>query len=553
MVADLILLNGKVITVNREDTIAEAVAIKDQRIISVGNTKEIKEMVGHGTEVIDLEGKTILPGFVDAHFHLCILATYLAYHMHLNVPEVTSVKDILEVIRKRVRQTPKGQWIIGRGNFWLDQKLKEKRFPTKSELDEAAPDHPILLVAAGHLSILNSLALNLVGITKDTPQPTFGRIEKDPLTGEPTGVLMELRMERRDVLPIPPIAHEQLKDALRKHITLLPQYGITSIHDIPSNTDGIKVYQELLKDGDLPIRIRLYIIVPRIVDLESIVRLGLLSGFGNEWLQFGGVKLFVDGEWESGCAAMNEPYSLETFPSYPQNIGCLALNQEELTNLVVEAHKAGLQVCAHATGDKAIDMFITSVEAAQKRMPRRDHRHRIEHAGILQLTPSQIEKMKKTGIIPSPQPQFLHSFGDFLERLYGEERTKSVFPFKTLLNEGFQLPGSSDSTGTEPEAVNPFWGIWCAVTRQTYFGKVICPNEKIGVMDAIRMFTINSAMAGFEENVKGSIEPGKLGDLIVLAEDPFTVKTDEIKDIKVELTIIGGKIVYRRQDFSISQ
>lgn len=549
--ADIALLNGKIITVNPDNAIAEAVAVSEGRIMGVGSNKEIKGMVGDETEVIDLKGKTVMPGIIDAHFHLESLATVMAYHVDIHVPIVKSVKDILDKITERIKVTPKGHWIVARGNFWLDQKIVDKRFPTKSELDKVAPDHPVVLLAAAHMLIVNSLALRLAGITRDTPQPSFGRIDKDPSTGEPTGILKELG----PMLHIPAYTYEQKKEALKKCIkTMLTAQGITTIYDMPSDTDAVKIYQELLANNELPLRIGLYIIAgpgrdivaPRMVDLDCILKLGLNSGFGNEWLKLAGIKLFEDGEWESGCSAMNEPYTLETFPSQAQNFGCIGMSQEVLNEMVYEAHKAGLQVCIHATGDRAIDMFITAVEAAQKQMPKKDHRHRIEHAGILQLSKQQITRMKKSGIIPSPQPQFLHTTGDFMEILFGKERTKNIFQFKTLLEEGFKLPGSSDSTGTQPEAVNPFWGIWCAVARKTFFGKVLCPEEKVNIMDAIRMFTINSAYAGFEENIKGSIEMGKLGDLIVLSDDPLKVPVDKIKDIKVDMTLVGGKIVHRR-------
>ncbi|UCH01556.1 MAG: amidohydrolase, partial [Candidatus Bathyarchaeota archaeon] len=362
-------------------------------------------------------------------------------------------------------------------------------------------------------------------------------VEKDP-TGEPMGVLRE----GLSLLPIPKFSLEQIKEAMKKLIqSMFIQQGITTIHDMPSTTEGYRAYQELLADNELPLRIKLYIRVPRDVDLDSLLRLGLQSGFGNEKLNIGGVKLGADGGITGPKAALYQPYPHDVY-----DFGLLNHTQEELTELVVKLHKGGLQVITHTTGERGQDMTLNAIQAALHELPKKDHRHRLEHAGNYFATLERMERMKELGAIPVPQPQFLHSFGFLMEYFYGERVKDGLFKYKTLLDMGFKLPFSSDSTGTQPEGTNPFWGIWCVVARESYDGTVLSPEERISVMDAIRCYTINSAYAGFEENIKGSIEPGKLADLIVVSEDPLRIAMDKIKDIKTEMTIVNGKIEYRK-------
>lgn len=535
---DLALLNGKVITVDAKETISEAIAIKGNTILKVGTTEEIKNLTREDTKVIDVKGKLILPGFIDSHVHLGGTANNLMYKERIHSPPFKSLHEILKKIKEKVKQTPKGQWIVGRGNFFQIQKLIEKRYPTKAELDEAAPDHPVALMAGAHLTMVNTMALRLAGITMDTPQPSYGHIFKDPVTGEPTGMLSELFR----VLPIPPQTYEEMKKAIKTiSQTMFVQQGVTTVHEMGGQSQSVRIYQELISNNELPLRIRLYPVVPRQIGIDCLTRLGFHSGFGNEKLKLGGVKIFIDGGVSGKGAAMYEPYEGE-----PQNVGSLQMTPEKLNELVMRAHEAGLHVCIHACGDKGQDIAIDAIETALKKKPMKDHRHRIEHAGNYFATSERIERMKKLNIVPSPQPQMLNALGDFLEDNVGA-RARKIFSFRTLLNKGIKYAINSDSTGTQPEAANPLWGIWCAVARKTYNGKILCPEEKVTIMEAIRMYTINAAYTGFEEDIKGSIESGKLADIIVLSEDITTVPVDEIKDVKVEITIIDGKIVYRKK------
>jgi len=319
------------------------------------------------------------------------------------------------------------------------------------------------------------------------------------------------------------------------------QQGITTVHCF-SGSYAMRVYQELWEEGELPLRIHwvVYTEDPK-VGLDSLLNLGIRTGFGNERIKIDGLKIFVDGAFMGLSAATHEPYV-----GMPDYCGLLKLTSKELTEIVVKAHREGLRLCIHACGDKAQDMALDAIEEALKAFPKEDHRHRIEHLGNELTSRERIKRAKRLGVIPVPTVEWIYAYGDYIETHLGPERAKQSFPIRSLLDDGLTPPGSSDTLGTEPLSINPFFSIWCAVTRKTFAGNVLLPEESISVMDAIRMYTINGAYAGFEESIKGSIELGKLADMIVISDDILNVPTDKIKDIRVEMTVIDGKIVYRR-------
>jgi len=536
--ADIVFLSGKVVTVDANDRIVEAVAVRDGKIVKVGSNSEVEALVGEETKVIDLKGKTMLPGFIDSHTHLADAALSLRYFVDARTPPNKSISDILGRIKKRAKETSKGEWIIAQGSMFQDHKLVERRYPNKEELDEAAPDHPVVMWASAHISIVNSKALEVAGITKDTPDPPGGKIERDEKTGEPTGILKECYT----LLPIPSYTHEQMKEAVKIGAQKWwVQQGITTVHCF-CGPYAMRIYQELLEEGELPLRIQwiVYTEDPKI-GLDSLINLGIRTGFGNERIKIGGLKIFVDGAFMGLSAATYEPYI-----GMPNYCGLLKLTPQELTEMVVKAHREGLRLCIHAIGDKAQDMALDAIEEALKTIPKEDHRHRVEHMGNELTSKERIKRAKRLGVIPVPTVEWVYAYGDFIETYLGPERARQSFLIKSLLDEGLRPPGSSDTLGTEPLSINPFFSIWCAVTRRTFAGNVLIPEESISVMDAIRMYTINGAYAGFEEDIKGSIEPGKLADMIVISDDILTIPTDKMKDIWVEMTIIDGKIVYQR-------
>lgn len=545
--ADLVLLDGNIITVDATGTVAEAVAAKDGRIVRVGASSEVRSLVGEKTKVIYLEGRTVVPGFIDAHVHMDSTAANTKLAVDLHIPPVryvevsgspvNSVDDILEKIKERVRKTPKGEWIIGQGRFALQT---DGNSPTREQLDDIAPDNPVVIRYSMHDQIYNSKALELAKITRDRPTKeelerlgTGARIWRDPVTKEPTGVMTECWDWMFGGSTNCPWPYEQLKEAIRKTCYEAVRFGVTSINELFKWPESVRAYQDLLRNNELPLRVQL---CPTIygyylpLDLDCLLKLGLETGFGNEWLKFGSVKIFVDAEGYDEKSTLLE---------------WNRLTQEELNKLVSKAHRAGIRVMMHSTTRNGHNMALNAVEFALKEMPRKDHRHRIEHFGGDYWHP-EYEKLKRLGVIPVPTPYSSYGwYGDaWLES--AKPGDKVVF-YRTLLDDGLKPPGNSDCVGTEPEALNPWWSIWCMVARKTKSNKLICPEESVTVMDAIRIYTMNSAYAGFEEDIKGSIEPGKLADLVVLNENPLTVPTDRLQDIKVEMTIIDGKIVYSRK------
>lgn len=540
--ADIVLLNGNVITVDSENTRAEAVAIKSNIILRVGTTAEVEEHVGDDTGIVDVGGRAILPGFIDAHTHSQDYATNLKYRALIHAPPMKSVRDVKNLVRERAREVPEGEWIVCWGSFHLDHKYLEKRYPTRGELDEAAPNHPVAMFSGPHIAILNSKALEVSGVTRDTPKHVIlpgkvALVEKDPETGEPTGVIREAGA----LLPLPKYGEEEVEEAMRDILFRgFTQKGITTVHDMPG-PDAFRIYQRWMAEGEMPFRVLVYFYMPRYGgDIAPLLNFGFQSGFGNDWLKLGGIKLMVDGGITGPKASLYQP-----FPHDVYDYGLLNYSQEELTRIYVDAQKAGLQVMSHTTGEKAQDMVMNAIQAALFESPNEDHRHRLEHAGNYFATHERMERMLELGAIPVVNPQFIHAFGFLMEHFYGRRVRGGLFPFRMLLDMGFRLPFSSDCTGTQPEATNPLWGIWCAVKRESYDGSILDPAQRISVMDAIRCYTLYAAMAGFEEDTKGSIESGKLADLIVLSEDPLSVSVDEIKDIKVVMTIVNGKIVYK--------
>jgi predicted amidohydrolase YtcJ len=538
--ADTVFFNGKIVTLDSNDTIAKAVAVKDGRILAVGSDEEVKKAADSTTSLIDLGGKTMLPGFIDSHTHLGPASLNFRYNVDGRCPPNKSVSDILERIRQRVKETPKGEWIVTTMSMFADLKLTEKRFPTKDELDIVAPEHPVLILASLHTQVVNTYGLKLANITKETSDPPGGKIELDETTGQPTGILRECNK----LLPIPPFSYEQFKETARD---LATQYwvkqGLTTVCSF-ADARELRVYQELFNEKSLPLRVQAMPMDRSLGSdpmIESLVTLGIQSGLGNDWLKIGGVKIKIDGALMGLSAATHEPYLNVPGKEYR---GELLINDpHHLSGLVFKAHNAGLQLCVHAIGDKAQDWALDAYENALTANPR-VHRHRIEHLGNLMTNSERIRRAKTLGIVPITQVEWLYEKGDFIEWYLGSFRRDQSWPLRSMLDAGLKVANSSDTVGAAPLSVNPFFSMWCAVRRQTFFGKRLIPEEAISVKEALHLYTKNAAYACMEEHLKGSIEPDKLADLIVIDRDILTIPEEQIKDIKVDMSIIDGKIVY---------
>lgn len=531
----LALTNGNVITMDDENPRAQAVFVINGIITKVGTNREVRTLIEDDTEEINLEGKTLIPGFIDCHAHPMSFGQALT-RVNCSTPPINSIKDIIESVRQAAAEKREGEWIRGRG--YDDFKLIEKRHPNRWDLDEAAPKNPVIITRmCGHVSTVNSYALNLAGITKDTKDPEGGRIDRDPTTEEPTGVLRGPAQGLvRRLIPRPTI--QDMRKAINLASKEFLARGVTSISDAGVGSgQRVKVYVAAIREDGMPLRINMMM---SLNTLQELAKLGLTTGFGDERIRIGAIKIVFDGSTTGRTAAVSESY-LDT----PENTGILYQTQEELNERVLAAHLAGFQVGVHAIGDRAIVGVLEAYEAALKKLPRDEHRHRIEHCGI--CNSSIIARIKDLGVVPVPQPIFLYGEGESYRAGLGEERMKWAYPMKSFIENGIRVPMSSDCPATSgAELISPLLGIYVAVTRKTDAGKELGPVQKIGVHDALKAYTLNSAYACFEEDLKGSIEPGKLADFAVLAEDPLSVQPERIKDISVELTIVGGKVVYKK-------
>ncbi len=532
--ASIVFINGKVVTVDKNNSIAEALAVIDNKIAFVGKSSDVKQWIGPKTTVIDLKGRSLLPGFIDAHQHILLHGTN-ELGVNCSYPAVKSIEDIKKKIKEIADKTPPGKWIRGWG--YDDSKLTEKRHPNKRDLDEVAPNYPVnILRACGHISTSNSKGLEIAGIDDDTPSPEGGEIVKEE--GKVTGVLKDIA--HLDIMmKYAGYSEEELLKALSIANGQYIKAGITSIHD--AGTYGpkqMKVLQKGIMENKINLRIyaSVFALSNNKVFVEDYLKIGLHSGFGNEKFKIGPMKLMVDGSSSGPTAATRKPYS-----SNPLDSGILYMTEKELNDTILKAHLANFQVTAHAVGDKAIEMVINAIERALIQKPKKDHRHRIEHCAL--VDPELIGRIKKLGIIPIPNPPFFYNYGDGYINNYGNERVRYMFPCKSFVEKGIVAAAGTDCPITKAE---PIFGIYSAVNRLTQKGKIAGPEECVSIEDAIRLFTINGAYASFEENIKGSLEIGKLADLVVLSDDILACRPEDIKNLKVDMTMIDGEIVFER-------
>jgi len=537
---DLILLNGKIRTLAHDRAVVEALACAGGRIVATGKSDVIRRLAGPDTRQIDLQNKIAIPGLTDTHVHLSEKGTAEKEYLDCRdfYAEVHSIPEILERLTKRASEIPKGSWIVAHGSPMQDFRLKEKRFPERHDLDRAVPDHPVSIAFGAHITIANSKALALAGIGRDSSDPAGGVIRRDPRSGEPTGELHE-----RAQLILKKVAPEfnylELKEGIVFALNQCLERGVTTIHDIVRSGEPIRAYQELLRDGRLHARVSL---LPRVIEShigsKGLIELGLNTGFGNEWLRIGGVKMSIDGGITGRNACFYEPYEDD-----PHNCGIIRIPQDELNETVLKCHQAGLRCCVHAIGDRAFDMALDAYENAIQKSPRKDHRHRIEHMGNWLSTPERMQRLVRSGIIAIPNISIGYYVGDAILDCVGEKRLAKAFPFRTLLKNGIIIAGGSDAPGYWP--VDPLRDIAACVSRKMRWGEVLVPEERISAAEAFAMHTTTAAFVGFEENDKGTLEAGKLADIAILAEDPFEIPAERIKDIRVEMTIVGGEVKYQ--------
>jgi predicted amidohydrolase YtcJ len=530
MVEAWVYTNGTILTMDRLQPEVEAVGVIGDRIVAVGSREVVEEALPRGFSTFDLAGRTMTPGFNEAHNHMIGYGTALG-HIDAGFPAVRSIAEIVEAVRERAESTPEGEWIIGRG--YDDNKLDDKRHPNRHDLDAATTRHPVMIVnGSGHLSAVNSEALRLAGVTASTPDPTGGHFVRDE-HGEATGVLHETAQEPiRACIPEPTV--EDYVEALRRCNDAYVRAGITSSQDASSTTaDQVRAYQLAVERGVLKLRTSMMI---REHLLPHLLGLGVVQGLGNERLRVGPVKLFIDGSLIGRTAAVTIPFLEDPAED---NLGLTMMPREQFEDYVMQAHTAGFQIAVHAIGDRGIDWVLDAYEKALTAHPRDDHRHRIEHCGICR--PDILDRIQRLGVVPVSQPVFIIEYGDGFIRHLGLERVQLTYPFRSFLERGIRLVFSSDCPVSH---FAPLKSMQAAVTERTGSGASYALEEAVTVEEALEMYTVAGAYATFEEDIKGQIKAGMLADFTVLAEDPRGVDPMTLAELEVSATVIGGEVVY---------
>lgn len=547
--ADIVLMNGNIITMNNEQPRAQALAINGEKIFWVGSDGEVKQTIGPRTLVKNLKGMTVIPGFIESHNHTLMFALDL---QAIDLSSVNSLEEILKLVKERAYQQEEGTWIRGVG--YNQNELREKRHPTKNDLDKVAPKHLVCLRhTSAHALAVNSLALAKAGIHRNTPDPQGGKIGREE-SGEPNGLLFESPAMKlvEDIIPKP--TRSEMVKALGLANEKFLAEGISSALDASVGSNDIPyqiaAYQEAVERGILKVRHNLAIWSEALVDYDNLeeslqaaqgklFKLGLRTGLGDNKLRIGPFKIIVDGAFSTVTAATYEPYGANL---HERSCGVLVVEFEKLQRLVSQVHDWGWQLSLHGIGDRAIDLCLEAIEAALKKSPREDARPRLEHATMLH--PPAIEVIKKLKVIPVMQPAFIWELADNWFNQLGRERAVRCKAFKTLLLKGIPIAFSSDRPVVSGA---PLLGIHAAVNQKTRSGQDYNAAEKISVAEAMQCYTINGAYANFEEKIKGSLEVGKLADLVILEEDLSKVSPAEIKDIPIVATMVGGEFCWERK------
>jgi predicted amidohydrolase YtcJ len=538
-----VLVSENVITMAADAGPADGLLIRDGRIERLIRRDEVPGLARDGAVVDDVGGRPILPGFVDVHAHAEVAAWAAYGTVDCRAPECAGVEDVLAVLSDAVGAGA-SEWVVGQGNLFLDRKLRDGRLPTRGELDRVSRTVPIALRAGGHLSVLNSRALELAGIdagyrppsSSITGQPTVIRDSG----GQPTGVIKEMD----NLLPLRKQDRASLTAAISGGLdAMFVRHGVTTIGEISETVQGIEVMDELARRGDLGLRVRVYLWAPGTMPLEDACRWRdrITLRAGPDLVRIQGVKLFADGGYSAKMAATGQAYLGEG-----EHRGAIAMTDGQLSAALEATSDAGLQLAVHANGDRAQEWVCGVIERAGG-APGGALATRVEHAGNFVPHDGLTGAWQRAGIIPVPQPVFLYTFGDYFEDYLGDYGTRGRFPFASLTEGGWRLSASSDVwVGSERDATNPLFGVWCAVRRQSYAGRIIDPDQALSVSAALRMYTIDAAWTLGESDRRGSLEAGKDADVIVLDRDPRSVPVDDIPSIRVDAVYLAGRPVYSR-------
>jgi predicted amidohydrolase YtcJ len=548
--AEAVLLNGVVITVDAQDSIAQALAISGGKVVEVGPDASVKRYIGEGTRVIDLRGRTVTPGLIDSHFHMDGSS---ALEIDAGYPAVRSIADVVERVRERVKQKKPGEWVLGRS--WDEGKLAERRYILASDLDPVSPENPVFIShTTGHYAVVNSLAMRLAGISRQSPEPPAGTIDRDS-SGNPTGVLKEHATALVTKL-IPPYSEQQQRDGFRAVLRELNAQGMTAIKDPGISQQKWNIYGEMLQAGELTARVfALWANKGTVEDAKALIeRVGATSRpyearFNDGRLIAGGVKLFLDGSGGARTAWMHEEWNRNLTGKDSGNFGYPLIQPDVYRTIVRLFHDAGMHVATHAIGDRAIDLVVDTYADVLRKHPVRGMRHAIIHANIpsdhaIDVMAS-LQRLYDSGY-PESQAEFMWWIGDVYAGNFGEKRNLRLKPFKSYLDKGVHWAGGSDYDVTPLPAKD---GLWASIARETLLGTYgahpFGTAQSVDVHSALRSYTNWAAHQLFLDNRVGSLERGKEADLAVWDRNLYSVPTAQIKDMKCELTMLAGRIVYQ--------
>lgn len=519
---DLIVVNGNVLTQDDAQPNAEAFAIRNERFVAVGSTSDVRNLAGLNTTVLDASGMTVVPGFIDAHSHPSGAGLNELRNVNTNLG---SVARIQEALRERAASTPPGEWIVG--FMYDDTKQEEGRPLNRMDLDAVSTEHPIVVGhRGGHTGVYNSKAFELAGVTAETRDPFGGHFYRED--GELTGKVAE---RARAVFDVPSgSTPEERARGVGVICQKMNASGLTSVHQAGTSRSDFIAYQDARANGDLSLRMNL---MARGATFPALMQAGVRTGMGDEWLRIGPVKFAADGSASERTMAMSTPYA-----GRPDDFGILTMTQDEIHEVVEQAHRAGWQVAIHANGDVTIDMVLNAYERMASEYPRADARHRLEHCSL--VNPELLRRIADGGYIPAPFYTYAHYHGEkWIE--YGEEKMEWMFAHKSFMDYGIMVAPASDHS---PGPYEPLMALQSMVTRKDFSGRIWGGSQRVTLDQAMKICTMHGAYASHEEGVKGSITSGKLGDFVFLAESPYDVDPDRIKDIQIVRTAIGGRTVY---------
>jgi predicted amidohydrolase YtcJ len=538
--ADLILDNANIATLDEAGRFVSALAARDGRIVAMGEGGDLANLEGPETRVIDLEGRTVIPGIIDSHCHPDSYAARVARWQEVSPAYIQSRESLLARIESVCERLGDGEWFLG---YRLNEN-KSGGYPTRAELDRAGHGRPVFVLRTdGHLGLANSEAFAACGIADDAADPPFGCFDRHPESGAFTGLVREaathLFLDHIHAADTP----ERIGEGLGTVFDEFLRHGITTVYNSLTGSVGIQAYQQLHAQGRLPLRVGIIISGREEGLAEAFVRAGIRSGFGDDWLRVIGVEWCPDCSTSGRTAAYYEPYRGTPVEGEAENnTGVLLYELEDLRRRATAAHMAGLQIMVEGVGDRGIDFALDVIEAALEAHPRTDHRMRVEHCCY--VTPAILDRLERLQVVDSSATGFMYELGDAYRANRGAEAMRWMWPHRALIDRGIPAPGHSDAWVCSP---NPFTAMWSMVNRRTDSGQSLDEGQAVTAVEALRAYTTLGAYAGREEHLKGSLEPGKLADVAVLDRNFFRIPPDEIRDVRVDMTIVGGSVRFQRE------